>query len=128
MPEDYIGIEAFYKSLDEGILLGVRCRNGHVMIPTKPICIRCNSRELKPIKLTGKGKLLSFTEIFTPAREYEKYAPYFLGLIELDEGCRLMGRIIVPRDSIQRGINLTVGSEPSKKEGWPTWPKIVFTP
>jgi uncharacterized OB-fold protein len=75
MTEDYIGIEAFYKSLDEGILVGVRCRNGHVMIPTKPACTRCNSRELKSIKLTGKGKLLSFTEIFTPAREYEKYAP-----------------------------------------------------
>ncbi len=126
MPTDYIGIEAFYKSLDNGVILGVRCRNGHVMIPTKPACIRCNSRDLKSIKLSGKGKLLSYTEIFTPAREYARYAPYFLGLVELEEGCRLLGRILAPRDSIQRGINLKVGFEPSKKEGWPTWPKIVF--
>ena len=126
MPEDNIGIEVFYKSLVEGVLLGVQCRNGHIMIPTKPACNRCNSRELNVIRLSGKGKLLTYTEIFTPAREYEKYAPYFLGLIDLEEGCRLLGRVIVPRDSIQRGIDLKVGVEQSQNEGWPTWPKIVF--
>lgn len=128
MNEEKIGIEAFYKSLMEGVLLGVKCRNGHVMIPTKPACIRCESRDLQSTVLSGKGKLVAFTEIFTPAREYEKYAPYFLGLVELEEGCKLMGRIIAPRDSIQRGLNLKVGFEPSLNETWPTWPKIVFRP
>ncbi|MFQ6010614.1 MAG: Zn-ribbon domain-containing OB-fold protein [Nitrososphaerales archaeon] len=128
MAAENISIEAFYSSLLKGVVLGVRCRNGHVMIPTKPTCTKCSSRDLSVITLSGNGKLVSYTEIFTPARQYEKLAPYFLGLVELEEGCRLLGRVIAPRDSIKKGLSLKVGFEGTPIGEWPKWPKIIFTP
>lgn len=46
----------------------------------------CGSRDFSPKKLIGKGKIVSFTEVFTSSRAFENMVPYCLALIELEQG------------------------------------------
>jgi uncharacterized OB-fold protein len=43
--------------------------------------------------LSGKGKIATFTVIRYPPEEFEKDSPYVVGLIDLENGPRVIGRI-----------------------------------
>jgi uncharacterized OB-fold protein len=55
-------------------------------------CPRCRS-PVKESRLRGSGKIVSFTVIRYPPRGFEKEAPYVVGLIDLDDGPRVIARI-----------------------------------
>lgn len=42
--------------------------------------------ELEVVPLSGQGTVYSFTTVTTPAQEFEPFAPYVLGMVQLDEG------------------------------------------
>ena len=54
------------------------------------ISIYSGKRNLEWREVSGKGSLYSFTETVIPARGFEGEEPYLIGLVELDEGVRLM--------------------------------------
>ncbi|HIC95429.1 TPA: Zn-ribbon domain-containing OB-fold protein [Candidatus Bipolaricaulota bacterium] len=76
-------------------LIGTRCpRCGAIHFPRRLIC-RCGSRELEEYKLSEKGKLLSYTVIRdTPPRGYEFQVPYIIGLVELEDGVKILTQIV----------------------------------
>ncbi|MBM5804768.1 MAG: Zn-ribbon domain-containing OB-fold protein [Candidatus Verstraetearchaeota archaeon] len=66
---------------------------GNVIYPNRARCAKCGSDSIEPYRLPERGKLLTFTVVRNPPRGFEKMAPFVLGIIELEDGSRLMTQI-----------------------------------
>lgn len=74
--------------------------------PKKYIC-ECNSKEFKPFTLSGKGKVLTFTEISAAAEMFSEQAPFFLGIIQLEEGPKITSQISdVTKEELKIGLKV----------------------
>ncbi len=72
-----------------------KCRNcGLIAFPPRIICPACKGRKFEPITLADKGKILTYTIIRVPPQPFVDQAPYAVGIVELDDGVRLMGQIV----------------------------------
>jgi uncharacterized OB-fold protein len=56
---------------------------------TCPQCLRRPNM----VELSGRGTIASFTLIRYPPKGFEKDAPYIVGLVDLEDGLRVIGRI-----------------------------------
>lgn len=76
-------------------LMGTRCvRCGAVYHPPQVVCQKCGSREMADVELSWRGKLMAYTVIRRPPRGYEDYKPYIVGLVELEDGKRILTQIV----------------------------------
>jgi uncharacterized protein len=94
-------VESFRAGLARGELLIQRCNacGGMQMYP-RHRCIACQSNDLGYAKAEGKGVLLSYTVIrAVPPRGFESDLPYALGVVRLDEGVQILGRLWPSADS-----------------------------
>jgi uncharacterized OB-fold protein len=95
-PFNDISYEQF---LNEGKLMGSRCKKcGALFVPPRSICIKCYATEMEWVEMKGKGKLAAFTCIsvgppFMIAEGYDRKRPYCSGVVELEEGTRVVARI-----------------------------------
>jgi uncharacterized OB-fold protein len=72
-----------------------KCKKcGFVSFPPRLICPQCRNREFEEAKLADKGKVLTFTVIRVPPRQFVDQAPYAVGIVELDDGVKLTGQIV----------------------------------
>ncbi len=79
--------------LDRYRLVGNACKAcGEVFYPAKELC-PCGGREFIPQTFSGKGKLLSFTEVKAAPEVFESKAPYAIGIVKLDEGPKVGAQI-----------------------------------
>ena len=69
----------------------VKC--GHIAFPGRLICPQCGGREFEKTTLSGKGKLETFTIIRVAPSGFGDQVPYAVGIVQLDEGVRLMAQI-----------------------------------
>ena len=80
--------------------MGSKCKKcGALAFPPRPICISCFGREMEWMKFKGTGKLAAFTCITVAppcmAKEgFNRYNPYIVGVVELDEGVKTVARIV----------------------------------
>lgn len=90
---------SYERFLSNEKLMGSRCSNcGALFAPPRPICMKCHGAEMEWIELRGKGKLAAFTCIaigppFMAKEGYDRKHPYVSGVIELEEGVRVVARI-----------------------------------
>lgn len=109
---------AYEQFLSEERLMGSRCTEcGALFVPPRPICIGCHGSEMEWAEMRGKGTLRAFTciAVVPPSMMEEGYGrnhPYCSGVVELEEGARVVARIEEvdanePED-IQVGMPLTV--------------------
>ncbi len=56
-------------------------------------CPKCGS-ELKRFELPKRGKVISWTKLFQVPSELEEFAPIYLALIELEDGTRIVSRLV----------------------------------
>jgi len=89
-------------------LIGSKCKEcGKVYFPPRPYCANCGSRNLEEYKLPETGKLLAWTVVRSPPKEFEEYAPYILGFIELDDGTRIIAQITdVDINNLKKGMRV----------------------
>ncbi|MBC8358293.1 MAG: Zn-ribbon domain-containing OB-fold protein [Candidatus Aminicenantes bacterium] len=72
-----------------------KCKNcGIVFFPPRLICPECKKREFEETKLAEKGKILTYTIIRVPPRQFVDQAPYAVGIVELDDGVKLTAQIV----------------------------------
>jgi uncharacterized OB-fold protein len=63
--------------------------------PRRIICPQCSSTKLTWKPASGKGKVYSFSEVHhAPTPEFQKGAPYTVGLVETAEGVHFFCRIV----------------------------------
>lgn len=85
----------FWHALDEGRFLVSKCDAcGHLSFPPKRACPRCTSVVMRWREITGRGRLYSLTRVHAGPSRFAGEMPYTVGIVDLDEGVRLVTRII----------------------------------
>ena len=124
-------IESFYKFVKEKKIMGAQCNKcGQIILPPRPMCPKCFSKDLKWKESSKQGRLLTYTVIHVSPQQFQSLAPYAVGIIELENGMHLPGMVKdVPIDEIKVGMSLTVDFEDSlATTAWSQWPRYYFKP
>ena len=99
MANEFTG-NAFNNFLAEEKLMGTKCKKcGVVHMPPRPICTECHGLDLEWVEMKGKGKLAAFTTICVGTTVMAQEGcgrdnPYCSGIVELEEGVKISGRIL----------------------------------
>lgn len=107
----YTKVSDFAKHLKDGRLMASRCKKcGKTSFPPRADCGDCLSGEFEYSEVTGKAKLLTFTEIVAAPTGFEDVAPYTVGVVDLEEGGRLLAWMgdSIPKDEMKIGMDLQV--------------------
>ncbi|MEM4576012.1 MAG: Zn-ribbon domain-containing OB-fold protein [Candidatus Nezhaarchaeales archaeon] len=125
-------IESFYKFIAEGRLMGVKCKKcGNVMVPPRPLCDKCLSRDVEWVQMKGEGELVTFTIIHIPPPQFASLAPYTVAIVKLDEGPKISGIVkgVTQPNQLKIGMRMKVAFEQTPlPQTWPQWPRYYFAP
>jgi len=85
----------FWEGIADGVLRVQRCGacERHVFYP-RAVCPYCDASELDWVDASGRGQVHSFTVVHRAPPDYRDEVPYVVALVELDEGVRMMTRIV----------------------------------
>lgn len=76
-------------------LLGTKCTKcGAEWFPPARVCRKCGCQDLVDHEMPHTGRLLAHTVLKEPSEEFRSSAPYVVGLIELDNGQRLLAQVV----------------------------------
>lgn len=102
-------VAAFAERLRAGEICGSRCRAcGHTSFPPRADCGRCLSPDFELVPVSGRGTLWTWTRVTAAPRGFEAWAPYVLGVIELEDGGRALAPLgaSLPEESLAMGMPL----------------------
>ena len=118
MAEKPINDYGFEQFLNEGKLMGSKCNACETLyVPPRSQCPRCRQSEMEWTETAGEGRLAAFTSISigTPAmikEGYDRNNPYCSGVVELEEGARVVARIegvdSIHPETVELGMPLRV--------------------
>ncbi len=77
-------------------LVGNECQNCNTpYFPQRVVCRKCgrNSKMVEK-QFSGNGEIYSFTTVRVPPDTFKDEAPYFIGVIKLEEGPMVEGHVI----------------------------------
>lgn len=76
-------------------LIGTKCNScDSVFFPPRSVCPKCRRvGKLETYDLSGKGEIVSFTQVRAPPEGFENETPYTIAIIKLEEGPRITGQI-----------------------------------
>ena len=77
-----------------GLLAKRCCRDGTTFLPSQVVCPKCGNEDAEDVDLSGSGRVRVWTTIHIAPTRYEDDAPYTVVLVDLDEGLRVMGRLL----------------------------------
>lgn len=124
-PERVPVVEGLFAETANGPrLLGSRCRScGTPYFPRSLLCHnpQCNESRTEDVEFGPRGRLWSCAiqnyPPPPPARYEEPYRPYAVGVVDLDEGLRVVARMAVDRpESLQPGSKVELCIEPLCRE------------
>jgi len=90
----YPSAKEFWEGLKRRKLLTKKCIPcNEVFFPPRSHCPQCLGNDLEWVKLSGKGTLHSWTQVYMARPEFD--TPYLLGLMDLSDGLgRITGKIV----------------------------------
>jgi uncharacterized OB-fold protein len=91
------GVPRHWRSMKERYrLLGTYCENCRSsFFPPRKICPKCRRKgRTRQVEFSGRGRVFSYTVINVGSKTFEKYVPYIIGLVELEEGPRVLSQIV----------------------------------
>ena len=105
---------SYEQFLNEEKMMGSKCLKCQATyLPPRPLCIKCNSKDMEWLEMKGIGKLLAFTCIGigpSSMREqgFDRNNPYCSGVVGLEEGVRI-DALIFGYDN-KKPENIKIGS------------------
>ncbi len=103
MPDTYTGpipkptpeTKPFWDAAKQHKLLIQRCSDctRHYFYP-RPLCPNCLSRNVTWVEVSGRGRLHTFVINHRAPRNFPLTAPFVIGIVELEEGARIMTNIV----------------------------------
>jgi uncharacterized protein len=99
MPEARFNDISYQRFLAQNALMGCRCKTcGARYVPPRPLCTTCHGSDLEWITYSGRGRLAAFTciHVVPPLMQewgYGRQKPYCSGVVELEEGGRVVALI-----------------------------------
>lgn len=129
-------LPGFFDALTDGELLGAVCADcGEVLLPPRPACYACGSRQVEVERQPRRGTIYTYTEVRTPPDAFEEEAPYTIAVVELESGGRLTGRVAADYDDVAIGdpVDLVVRESTAEERAVAIdyeadWPIHVFEP
>ena len=108
--------------------MAAKCNKcGTLLLPPRPVCTTCLSKDFEWIELKRKGKLLTYTVIYVAPPQFESIAPYTVGIVKLEDGPNLPGMINgVEPEKIKVGMEVKVDFDRNVPSEWPMWPRYFF--
>lgn len=99
-------------------LEGKKCAQcGAKYFPARPVC-KCGSTEFNKYKLAERGEVVTWTVISNAPIGFEKYVPYVVALIELEDGCKLLSQVVdIDPDEVVSGLNVEAVFRKIKEDG-----------
>jgi uncharacterized OB-fold protein len=106
--------KSFWEACGEGRLEVSACGAcNHLFLPPGPCCPSCWSADLSTRIVSGRGHVYSFV-IYRRTYHPGMPAPYVVGLIELDEGPRLISNVVgCDPDEVEIGMMVELRFEPA---------------
>jgi uncharacterized OB-fold protein len=103
-------VTEFADHLKDGYLMGSKCKQcGFATYPPRANCPECMSDEFGYQEWSGKGKIITFTRIAAAPTGFDDVAPYIIGVVDLDEGGRLVAWFgDIPEEDIQLDMQVQV--------------------
>lgn len=101
----------FYGFCKDGELRFQRCKHcGQWRHVPRDMCAKCGSWDWEWAKSSGRGKVFTWTVVTLPMHPaFTDEVPYAVCLIELDEGPRIVSRIVdVPPQNIRKDMPVEV--------------------
>lgn len=98
LPRPTAETREFWNGCAKGELYYQRCNDcDHVQIIPRSLCEHCHGSTLQWNQSKAQGTILSFTEVFrAPVPAFKEMVPYFILLVDMDEGFRLMVNVRHP--------------------------------
>ncbi|WP_372912413.1 Zn-ribbon domain-containing OB-fold protein [Salinigranum sp.] len=128
-------LPGFFDALADDRLLAAECRDcDAVLVPPRPACYECGSRNVAIAEQSKTGAVYSYTEVARPPSAFEDLAPITLAVVELESGGRLTGRVDAAYDDVEIGmpVELTTRTPDFDAEAVLSyeadWPIHVFEP
>ncbi len=86
--------EGLFTATHPPALLGSRCSHcGSVLFPRADTCTYCATEHPESIELSRRGALWAWTAVTASPPGYLGDVPYGIGVVELPEGVRVIGRL-----------------------------------
>jgi len=124
-------IEQFYEFLKAQKIMAARClKCGKIHLPPRPLCDNCLSQEFEWVKISGKGKLLTYTIISVAPQQFQALTPYAVGIVQLENGLKIPGMIqSLKQKQLKIGMELTLDfGTCNTTQAWPQWHRYCFKP
>ena len=105
-------------------VFGMKCNScGTVSYPKHAVCPNCRGRSFENVPIGGEGKLLTYTDVYALAVEYEtRYLR--LAIVELDDGIRVTGQLMTDKPKLGMRVKATMG--PVRQQGERTIEGLQF--
>lgn len=85
-------------------LIGKKCEVcGTLSFPPKNICSQCKSTNQIDYRLARQGNIFSFTKVHDMPKEFENQGAYFMALIDLNDGVRILAQL-TDVDTVEIGM------------------------
>ncbi len=117
-------VDRFYEMASRGKLIGLRCPNGHVIVPPRRSCRECQSMDLVSFELSGRARIVSFTSVHVKSKDFPLETPYILALVTLLEGGHLLGVFNGLESIVKYGAEVFVKFR--KVQETDKWPRVFF--
>jgi uncharacterized OB-fold protein len=107
----YTKVSDFAGHLKDGRLMATRCKAcGETTFPPRADCPKCLEGDFEFSEISGKGTLHTYSKIAAAPTGFEDVVPYTVGVVDLEEGGRLLAWIgeTIPDDEVEIGMDLQV--------------------
>ena len=103
----------YWEGLAQGELRIQRCDScGRAVFYPRSLCPHCHAENLSWIVASGRGTIYSYTVAHQAFGVFAEEAPFIVAIIELEEGVRMMSRIVgEPRERVAIGLPVQVTFE-----------------
>jgi len=89
---------------------GMKCTScGRVSYPAHAVCPECGGETFEPVAIGGEGKVLTYTDVYALAIDYEtRYLR--LAIVEFEDGVRATGQLEDDSPKIGKRVRTTIGT------------------
>ena len=111
---------AYWAALREHRILLQQCAScGEIRSPRMPGCPQCGSADFSDVDVRGTGSIYSWVVVHRPLGGIPaEQLPRTIVTVELDEGCRLLGRLVGADAAGPIGIDVPVEAVFVDHDGW----------
>jgi len=82
-------------------LVGSKCKDcGDEFFPPVYKCRGCGSERLVDREMPKEGKILTYTKLYETLPGFEAQAPFFLAVVELKNGARVLSQVVDSPDEV----------------------------